>query len=576
MRKTIVIALALALGGCGSSPAPTTTTTTTTVSNEGGDAPAPCSVPNSPAEAVFADANRAARAEDYPRAIALYEQACEQGNACACTERGEASVDSPMGTHDPATGVPFLERGCEGGDDWGCYWFAYAIWRYLPDRADRVPELLANACDNGVPDACMELGRFEVTGVTAAPTPADAIPLYTRACENGARFACYMLGQAHAVGIGTPRDPDRATELLTWSCNEAEIPQACTAWADLLDTDDQQRAALLSRACQGGDPFACDETDPTAARQAGDAPLTTIATNRPAAVAVPDGDHHITATMGGDVPLRSLGLRPSCVGFVGTAPTAVLNVPENVLELQIRAHAPADTILVVRDPGGHWLCADDGLAGNFDATIELDDPTAGELLVWAGMLRPGTVDGQINIVTDAPPTPVAIETLRAGRPENLTVPTRPMHFYQLQASTVPGVAGTVFLDGQPIWSFDRIGGMATLPTVQCALRPGRHTMEIAVTQRRASATALEGQPLIRVDLHGLEAEGITNDESRAFRVEWSPDAPARRAFAFRLSARQGGDQTGICAPPQEEPAAAAPGATAPPAAAAAPGAAARP
>lgn len=556
MRTSWLVAGIVALAcagtlGCGGGAGSEGSAGERRASSSGGEAVPRCTVPHAPAEDVFEEAEALARDGDTVGAQRLFARACDMDNPCACTELGQSFVDPPDASveRDASRGATLLDRGCQGGDVWGCYALGSAIWRFLPDRIEQARDLYDDACDDGVAEACSELGRFRATGIDGDRSERDALRLYDRACRDGVQHACVMLGEAYAEGIGTSRDPDRAAELLTWACDEAEIPHACAAWADLLDVDDERRNELLRRACDGGHRVACDELDPAAARMGGEPALRALASSTPEARPIANGAQEIAAEIGGAMDLSELGLRPTCVGFVAAQPSAVLAVPEGATELRVRVHGPTDTVLAIRDPEGRWSCADDGSAGVYDASIEIGDPVAGDYLVWGGTIERTSVAGRLAIDAIAPEAtpPVTYESLPAPEPETMAMPTRRVRFYHLELTAMPGLRGRVRVDGQEVWSFGAEGGTATLDRVQCALGAGQHTIDLEVVQRARDARVISGEGgLVHVVLHGRDQEGLPDETSHLFEVDWSPEAPARRQLAFSLSRRQAAERTAAC------------------------------
>lgn len=392
MRNMFWIAVLLGLTACGgasSSPGGSGGETS------GGEAVITCSVPNAPAMEEFIAASRQAHAGD-AAAVPAFESACDAGNPCACTEAGEAHIDAGFVEHDYDRGMALLDRGCQGGDSWGCWALAHAIWRFRPTDIAHAVELTESACEADIPAACGELGRFRMSGIgDHQVAAAEAVRLYDSACTDGASYSCYFLGEAFLNGIGTEADPARALELLTWACDTAQIPQACTGWANTLPTDDAQRQTLLRRGCDTGDPIACDELDPESLTRTGtaDASLTAGAAQALTAGA----SLSFAGPLGGAVDVSGLGLRRACFGFVDGASDAVITVPAGITSMTIRADADADTIVAVRDPSGHWTCADDSLAGDYHGTVTIAAPAAGQWAVWAGGLRTGELPGSISV-----------------------------------------------------------------------------------------------------------------------------------------------------------------------------------
>jgi serine protease Do/protease YdgD len=71
-----------------------------------------------------------------------------------------------------------------------------------------------------------------------------------------------------------------------------------------------------------------------------------------------------------------------CPGYVGAAPSVVLDYEAEDEPLYLFVRSSADTVLLVRTPGGEWLCNDDDDGVN--AGISLDAPEGGRYAVWVG------------------------------------------------------------------------------------------------------------------------------------------------------------------------------------------------
>lgn len=521
-----------------------------TAETSGGDEPpVVCTVPGAPAMDEYVAGVRAARAGDATSLTSL-ERACDAGNPCACSTVGSLLEGGELVPRDVDRAITMLERGCQGADAFGCYWFGAALFEHREEQAERVAELYATACDDDVADACQALGRLRMSGIGGDEDPAEAVRRYESACEDGNVFACYFLGQAAARGLGMDADPARARELLGWSCEQAQLPHACTALAEL---DTERRAALLGTACEGGDPMACVALEPptpgdgTAASAlalpAADAEGREIEVNTEA---------YGSARVGGDVDLSSLGLPRSCVGFVGREPSRVFRVPTGMDRLQLTALSDTDSVIAVRDATGRWSCADDEPGGSYHASVTLESPAPGLVAVWAGTLRPGRLSssGSLNYETEGV-EPLNPEFATPPGPQAVTIPASSRaRFYQLRVINETGVGGTIRLDGHDVWPFGPDGGqILSGENVQCALAAGAHSLEVNVTSRTRTAHG-DGGPLVDVELHATAtAGGEISDATRLFQIRWSPpEAPATRTTTFRLSRTQAADRAQCAAP----------------------------
>jgi len=511
----------------------------------GGEDPITCSVPNSPAMEDYIAGVRLLRAGD-ASALNPLERACEADNACACSAAGASLESGQVVTRDVDRGIALLQRGCQGADPYGCVWLGSAIFENRPDDLNQAGDAFAAACDDDIASACQALGRFRVSGMAGSEDPREGVRLYQSACENGDVFGCYYLGQAAAAGLGMDEpDPARARELLGWACEQAQLPHACTSLAEL---DTERRGDLLRSACDAGDPVACVAIEPEAPPSDGTAAeaLALPTADAQARVITNTEGANTSVTLGGDVDLSTLGLPPTCVGFVGRQPSQILQIPEAVDTLGIVASSDADSVIAVRDGAGRWHCADDQPGGAYHARVTLTPPPPGVLAIWGGTLRSGEVPGAIDFQAlgveplnpsyATPPGPVAVTIPASAR-------TR---FYRLRVMSRPDIAGVVRLDGEVRWSFGHDGAtMVSDERLGCALTAGAHTLEVEVTERTRTAHGIDGGPLLDVELHGFTATGgEISDASRLFRIQWSPpEAPQTRTTTFRLTRAQAADRS---------------------------------
>lgn len=127
-----------------------------------------------------------------------------------------------------------------------------------------------------------------------------------------------------------------------------------------------------------------------------------------AAVAFPLTRIDAVIAAGGTIDAaRSVGA--GCAGFITAAPTYRLTVaPTETARLVIRVRQTrVDTTLVIRQPDGTWLCADDD-ADTLDATVTYRTPVPGTYDVWVGTYAPtAPVSAVLRIVEPTPGEPVA-------------------------------------------------------------------------------------------------------------------------------------------------------------------------
>ncbi|HLT47915.1 MAG TPA: hypothetical protein VK002_11850 [Rubricoccaceae bacterium] len=91
-------------------------------------------------------------------------------------------------------------------------------------------------------------------------------------------------------------------------------------------------------------------------------------------------DPHAVDLMAGG-PVEAADADPTCAGYVGAAPSVALDYGGGgTLHLFVRSSS--DTVLLVRTPGGDWLCNDDEEALN--PGLRVEDAESGRYAVWVG------------------------------------------------------------------------------------------------------------------------------------------------------------------------------------------------
>lgn len=104
---------------------------------------------------------------------------------------------------------------------------------------------------------------------------------------------------------------------------------------------------------------------------------------------------------GGSVDVSRLGLGLTCGGYATGAPDFVVDWSGNVARLRIffvADESGRDTRLVVRGPGGEWLCNDD--FANLNPLVDITNPQAGQITIWvASYMQDSFIQGTLYITT---------------------------------------------------------------------------------------------------------------------------------------------------------------------------------
>jgi len=123
--------------------------------------------------------------KDYPRAVSLFEKACDDEFAAACTGLGQMYRDGKGVAQDDTNASSLSERGCDLGDLNGCL---FGVVHHDP--------LHGSVKDSTRWAASMEKG-----------------------CDLGAGNLCRLVGSVYALGVfGLAKDADRANELFKKGC----------------------------------------------------------------------------------------------------------------------------------------------------------------------------------------------------------------------------------------------------------------------------------------------------------------------------------------------------------------------
>ena len=215
-------------------------------------------------------------AEDYQeseeyrdgRAFYFQKEACEGGNAEACTFAGSLQLRSG-GPDREAEAVEYIKRGCEMGDSTGCMMEGLLILQNVqnvePQEVVRGMKLIKCACEEDEnPQACVaannypsngqtcqslrelltaagdtrsveeraadgeagaqfQLGGRYLTGDGVAVDHAQAIEWFTKAAEQGNVGGQRMLGLFYEFGESVPKDLSKATDLYRSAAEQGDV-----------------------------------------------------------------------------------------------------------------------------------------------------------------------------------------------------------------------------------------------------------------------------------------------------------------------------------------------------------------
>lgn len=182
---------------------------------------------------------------DDRKAAAAYQQACDGGNALACTNLGWRYERGRGVVLDAEVAARLYERGCAGGPCGG---------------------------PNNV--GCVNLGRFYRDGIGVKKDQRRSLSLFRLVCgrrpipgdeEDAGTIAraCSLSGTALLFAEGIPRDVPQALKLLERGCG-ADDTFGCYNLGAIYETGDgvpldkARAATYYRRACDHGDQEACE------------------------------------------------------------------------------------------------------------------------------------------------------------------------------------------------------------------------------------------------------------------------------------------------------------------------------
>lgn len=171
---------------------------------------------------------------DPGRAYRMLHGACDRGSARVCGALGAMLLaTAPESEH--AHAAQLLDKGCAAKDPQSCTNLAVIYLNGLAGRTKDVKRgfaLSKQACEDGNPGACGNLGVMYVTATGVDADPKLGVELLNKACEGSDTGACVQLAQCVANGVGTDKNTSRAAGLLRKACDRGH-GGACRMLADL-------------------------------------------------------------------------------------------------------------------------------------------------------------------------------------------------------------------------------------------------------------------------------------------------------------------------------------------------------
>jgi hypothetical protein len=140
--------------------------------------------------ALLVQARAAEKAGDVPRAIALYGEVCETGEALGCLLLGGLFEFGTLPALEKARAA-YL-RACAGGEGAGCFLAGAMVKRGEggPKDLARARTLYEQGCAQGHGTSCIDLAVMVAYGEGGPRDAARAEALYDKACLAGHLWIC--------------------------------------------------------------------------------------------------------------------------------------------------------------------------------------------------------------------------------------------------------------------------------------------------------------------------------------------------------------------------------------------------
>ena len=207
--------------------------------------------------------------KDDPDAPAAYRQACDDGNALACTNLGWMLQFGHSLKIDLGEAVRLYRRGCQGSacsgpNNVGCVNLGRMLRDGVGAKADSFEStrIFRQVCDRSplndedageIARACSLAGTASLTGKGAAKDIQQALALLEKGCAAGDNFGCYNLATLYDNGNEVKRDKTRAMMYYKKACAAGD-EEACRRLEKLNSSESGRlgRSRRASRSATGG------------------------------------------------------------------------------------------------------------------------------------------------------------------------------------------------------------------------------------------------------------------------------------------------------------------------------------
>jgi TPR repeat protein len=204
---------------------------------------------------------------DIPRALKLFERACNGGDAIGCTNAAVLYSGAAGVKKDDAKALALSVRACAGGVAVACgnTGVRYELGMGVGEDLAQAASFFGRACRKDA-STCMRMAILAQTGHGVAKDEKKAKDLFGRSCRAGGSLQIVSCWAEKALfgGAGgaapTAVELERFDTLMRRQCDEGGSARAC-AFMGVWALESGKRAAAmesLAKGCTMKDPWACD------------------------------------------------------------------------------------------------------------------------------------------------------------------------------------------------------------------------------------------------------------------------------------------------------------------------------
>jgi serine/threonine-protein kinase len=187
------------------------------------DSSAHSSAPTPPPQvkSLYEQAKDAQSSADYSRAVALFNQACDGGDAPSCVALAGMFGTGDGVTKDAFRWANYKGKACDAGDISQCFDAAYVYDTAKGNLHDstQAAHLYEKGCNGGDAASCTNLGVDYENAIGVSQDELQAATLFKKACDGENALGCSNLGSLYWSGSGVSADRDKGKNFWQKGCN---------------------------------------------------------------------------------------------------------------------------------------------------------------------------------------------------------------------------------------------------------------------------------------------------------------------------------------------------------------------